>query len=86
MLSVEQTSHQINFFAENISDVSSLWRRLLITCQATKKINVHRCSFLNITAEHQIFFFVIPKVCLMVCVFYFQNALHLPLETSDTAV
>ena len=25
---------QINFFGENISDDSSLWRRLLITCQA----------------------------------------------------
>ena len=30
---------QINFFAENISDDSSLWRRPPITCQARKKIS-----------------------------------------------
>ena len=29
---------QINFFAENISDDSSLWRRLSITCQVRTKI------------------------------------------------
>ena len=84
---VEQTSRQINFFAENISDVSSLWRRLSITHQATKKIKFHRCSFLNIHADNgtrnkcvqilffnnQIIFFVIPKVCLTVCVLHFLN-------------
>ena len=32
---------QINFFAENISDDSSLWRRLSITYQARKKIKFH---------------------------------------------
>ena len=50
-------------------------------------ISEHHCRTSN-------YFFVIPKVCLTVCVFYFQNlenlkriyALHLPLETSDTAV
>ena len=35
---------QINFFAENISDDSSLCRRLSITCHARKKIKFHRCS------------------------------------------
>ena len=36
---------QINFFAENISDDSSLRKWLSITCQARKKIKFHRCSF-----------------------------------------
>ena len=42
---------QINFFAENISDYSSLWRRLSITCQARKKIKFHRCSFRNVNVK-----------------------------------
>ena len=66
---------QINFFAENISDDSSLWRRLSISCQARKKIGKEKekVSPMFIT-EHQcktnlcrfcslitpIFFFIIP--------------------------
>ena len=53
---------QFNFFAENISDDSSLWRRLSITCPARKKIKFHRCSFLNINVKQT-----------TVCVFHFLN-------------
>ena len=42
---------QINFFAENISDDSSLWRRLSITWQAREKIKFHRYSFRNINVK-----------------------------------
>ena len=42
---------QINFFAENISDDSSLCRRLSITCQAREKFKFHRCSFRNIKVK-----------------------------------
>ena len=34
MLFVEEICRQINFFLKIFPDVSSLWRRLLITCQA----------------------------------------------------
>ena len=73
---------QINFFAENISDDSSLRKWLSITCQARKKIKFHRCSFRNINVKHAcadfvkwpiFFFFVISKVCWTVCVFHFLN-------------
>ena len=42
---------QFNFFAENISDDSSLWGRLLKTCPARKKIKFHLRSFLNINVK-----------------------------------
>ena len=53
---------QFNFFAENISDDSSLFCRLSITCPARKKIKFHRCSFLNINVKQT-----------TVCVFHFLN-------------
>ena len=67
---------QTNFFAENISDDSSLWRRFAIMCQARKKIKFHRCSFQNINKfvqKPKLFFLVIFKVCWTVCVFHFLN-------------
>ena len=72
------SSMQINFFAENISDDSSLRKWLSIMCQARKKIKFHRCSFRNINVEQAcadflVFFFVISKVCWTVCVFRFLN-------------
>ena len=42
---------EINFFAKNISDDSSLWWRLSITCQARKMIKFHQCSFWNIKVK-----------------------------------
>ena len=69
---------QINFFAENISYDSSMWRRLSVMCQARKMIKFHRCSFRNIKVKqigqilfcnNPFFFFIIPKVC----VFHFLN-------------
>ena len=42
---------KINFFAENISYDSFLWRRLSVMCQARKKIKFHQCSFLNINVK-----------------------------------
>ena len=53
MLFVEQISRQINFFSKIFSDVSSLWRRLSITCQATKKIKFHRYADMGRTLERQ---------------------------------
>ena len=73
---------QINFFAENISYDSSMWRRLSVMCQVRKMIKFHRCSFRNIKVKQMgqilfcnnpIFFFIIPKVCWTVCVFHFLN-------------
>ena len=52
-------------------------------CQARKKIKFDQFSFLNINADNGmynkykqilfIFLFVIPKVCLTVCIFHFLN-------------
>ena len=44
---------QINFFAKNISDDSSLWRRFSITCQARKKINL---TFRDVRNRHTMIF------------------------------
>ena len=62
---------QINFLAENISDNSSLWRRLWITCQARKKIRFHRCSFRNMNVK-QIYALFLKNPN-----FFFHNSLSL---------
>ena len=42
---------QINFFAKNISNDSSLWKRFSIMCQARKMIKFHQRSFQNINVK-----------------------------------
>ena len=50
MLFVEQISWQISLL-KIFSDVSSLWRRLSITSQASKKIKFHRYADMGRTLE-----------------------------------
>ena len=69
---------QINFFAENISDDSSLWRRLSITCQARKKIGKEKEKVSPmIISEYQRKTNLCRFCSLITPIFFFHNSLSL---------